>query len=71
MFVESICAAVLLITTICSFEIKYGQTVSRRELRALRDFVDERNCRYGIVINNDSRICLYEKNIIGIPFGAL
>lgn len=52
-------------------EIKYGQTVSLRDLRGIRDFIKERGCRYGIVVNNDDRIRLYEKNLIGIPFGAI
>jgi hypothetical protein len=51
-------------------EIKYGQNVSPHGLRSLGDFVKERNCPYGLVINNDERIRHYDKNIIGIPFGA-
>lgn len=52
-------------------EIKYGQAVSLRELSGIRDFIKERGCRYGIVINNDDRVRLYEDNLIGIPFGAI
>jgi hypothetical protein len=51
-------------------EIKYGQKVSSHELRNLGDFVKERNCTYGLVINNDETIRHYDKNIIGIPFGS-
>lgn len=52
-------------------EIKYRQAVSLRELRAIRDFIKERNCRIGIVVNNDDRVRLYDENLIGVPFGAL
>jgi predicted AAA+ superfamily ATPase len=52
-------------------EIKHTQHVDARSLRALRDFVAERGCRYGIVINNDERPRLLEENLIGIPFAAL
>ncbi|MGB1110681.1 MAG: ATP-binding protein, partial [Gammaproteobacteria bacterium] len=36
-------------------DIKHTQHVDARSLRALRDFVRERDCRYGIVINNDEQ----------------
>lgn len=52
-------------------EIKYSQSVSARDLRALKDFVRERKCRLGIVINNDENIKLYDKNLIGIPFSFI
>ena len=51
-------------------EIKYGQKVGLRELRGIRDFIREHNCRYGLVINNDERISLYEENLLGIPFAC-
>ena len=52
-------------------EIKHTQHVDARSLRALRDFVAERNCRYGIVINNDERPRLLDENLVGLPFAAL
>ncbi len=52
-------------------EIKYSQTVSLRELRGLKDFIKEHNCSYGIVINNNNKITMYDEKIIGIPFSAL
>ena len=52
-------------------EIKHTQHVDARSLRALRDFVAERGCRYGIVINNDEQPRLLDENLIGIPFAAL
>jgi hypothetical protein len=51
-------------------EIKYGQNISAHSLRSLRDFVKERNCPYGLVINNDEKIRQYDENILGIPFGS-
>lgn len=52
-------------------EIKYGQKVAMKELRGIRDFVYERNCQYGIVINNAEHVTLYDEKLIGIPFGCL
>lgn len=52
-------------------EIKFGQKVAARELRGIRDFIKERKCRYGIVINNSERPTIYNENLIGIPFSCL
>ena len=51
-------------------EIKYGQKVALRELRSIKDFVREHECRYGLVINNDERVRLYDTNLVGVPFAA-
>lgn len=52
-------------------EIKHTQHVDFRALRSLRDFVAERGCRYGIVVNNDEQTRLLADNLIGIPFSVL
>jgi uncharacterized protein len=52
-------------------EIKRSQRVDLRDLRALKDFVNERNCPLGIVISNDLSPRLYTEKIIGIPFACL
>lgn len=52
-------------------EIKYTQHVDTRSLRAIRDFVAERACPYGIVINNDERPRLLDEQLIGVPVGCL
>lgn len=52
-------------------EIKHTQRVTRRELRSLRDFITERGCRFGLVINNDSSARLYDEKIVGLPFSCL
>ena len=51
-------------------EIKYGQTVKGRELRGIKGFLKEHDCRYGLVINNDERVSLYDSNLIGVPFAC-
>lgn len=53
------------------FEIKYGQKVSLRDLRGIRDFVKERGLDFGIVIHNDEKIRFYDERLIGIPFNML
>lgn len=53
------------------FEIKQGQTVEARSLKSIKSFVDEHQCPFGIVINNDERVRLYSDKIIGIPFAEL
>lgn len=52
-------------------EIKHTQHVDARSLRALRDFVAERGCRYGIVINNDETPRRIDEKIICLPCAAL
>jgi len=52
-------------------EIKYTQTVHSEQLRAVKDFIREQNCRFGLVINNDESPCLYNEQIVGIPFAYL
>ena len=52
-------------------EIKYSQKVNLRELRGIRDFIHERGCKFGIVINNGERVTRYDEKLIGIPFGCL
>ena len=48
-------------------EIKHAQAVEPRELRSLKDFVRERGCRMGLVINNDQAPRRYDENIVGLP----
>jgi predicted AAA+ superfamily ATPase len=52
-------------------EIKRTQRVTRRELRPLKDFINERDCRFGLVINNDTSARLYDEKIVGLPFAGL
>ena len=52
-------------------EIKHGQTVTAYELRSLSEFVKERKCSLGLVINNDERPRLYSENLLGVPFPCL
>ena len=48
-------------------EIKYSQKVTLKELRGIRDFIRERNCHYGIVVNNSEKVELLEENLIIVP----
>ena len=52
-------------------EIKYSQAVTAKQLRGLKGFIKEQNCRLGIVINNNDMPRLYDDNIVGIPFACL
>ncbi len=52
-------------------EIKHSQTVEPRELRVLSEFIRERSCRFGLVINNDLAPRRYTENIVGVPFSHL
>jgi predicted AAA+ superfamily ATPase len=52
-------------------EIKHTQHVDARALRALRDFVAARGCRYGIVINNDEKPRRIDEKIVCLPCAAL
>ncbi len=52
-------------------EIKFGQKVTNKELRSIHDFVQERNCPYGIIFNNNELPARYEDRLIGIPCSCL
>lgn len=52
-------------------EIKYSQAINNKSLRALNDFIEEHNCHYGIIINNDEQVRQYGEKIIGVPFACL
>ncbi len=52
-------------------EIKYAQTINARDLRSLCDFVNERGCRLGLVVNNDRTPQRYDEKIVGIPFSHI
>ena len=53
------------------FEIKHTQTVNLKHLRAIRDFINEHHCPFGVIINNDEKVRQYEDKIFGIPFSTL
>jgi predicted AAA+ superfamily ATPase len=52
-------------------EIKSTHPIDRRRLAALREFVADRRCRYGLVITNDSEPRLLDEAIVAIPFSHL
>jgi len=52
-------------------EIKYVQTVNPKHLRAVRDFVNEFDCPFGLIVNNDEKVRMYEEKVFGIPFSVL
>jgi len=53
------------------FKIKYTQTVPLKQLQALKDFIQDQNCRFGLVINNNESPLMYDDKIAGIPFACL
>lgn len=53
------------------FEIKHAAAIGVRQLRAIRDFIEEFNCPFGIVVNNDEKIRYYDEKLIGIPLSYL
>jgi hypothetical protein len=52
-------------------EIKYTQTVPPKQLGALKDFIKDQNCLFGLVVNNDESSRMYDERIAGIPFACL
>jgi hypothetical protein len=52
-------------------EIKHTQSVDDRKLRSLKEFVRERGCRLGLVINNDRTVRLLAERIVAVPFSHL
>ena len=49
-------------------EIKYKQKVTLRELKGIRDFIEEYQCPYGIVISNNERLGLIDDKLLNVPF---
>lgn len=52
-------------------EIKFSQTVKTQQLKSIKNFIDEFNCPFGLVITNAERITYYDSKLIGIPFWIL
>ena len=48
-------------------EIKYAETGDPRKWRALRDFVAEQDCPFGILIDNGTRVRRLDERIVAIP----
>ena len=53
------------------FEIKHTQNVNPRHLRGIRDFIRGFDCPFGIVINNDEKVRVYDEKLFGVPFALL
>ncbi len=49
-------------------ETKHASLMDRRTLRALRDFVSERGCCFGQVVDNGSVPRQHEEQIVSVPF---
>jgi predicted AAA+ superfamily ATPase len=52
-------------------EIKHTQSVNSRHLRPIRDFVNEFDCPFGLVVNNDEKVRRYDEKLIGMPLSVL
>ena len=53
------------------FEIKHTQSLNLRHLRPIRDFINEFDCPFGVVVSRDERARMYDDKILGIPFTLL
>ena len=56
---------------ILPIEIKFTQKINGRDLRALKDFIKERNCPIGWVVHNCERVEWLDDKILGIPATTL
>jgi len=56
---------------ILPIEIKFTQKINRRDLRALKDFITERNCPIGWVVHNCERVEWLDDKILAIPATCL
>ena len=52
---------------ILPIKIKFTQKINQRDLRALKDFIKERNCPIGWVVHNYEKIERLDDKILGIP----
>ena len=48
-------------------EIKHAHSLKQKNLRALRDFVNQFGCEFGLVVNNDERVRQYDEKLFGVP----
>lgn len=48
-------------------EIKYAETGDPRKWRALRDFVAEQDCAFGILLDNGAKVRRLDERIVAIP----
>ena len=55
---------------ILPIEIKYRQSNPSKRLRALRDFVAERNLPLGLVIDNGEKVRQLDRNLFAVPFSC-
>ncbi len=51
--------------------IKYHQSISLHQLRGIREFIHEKNCPFGLLINNEEKVRFYDETLIGLPFSHL
>ena len=52
-------------------EIKSGTKVGAKQLTALKNFIQDYQCEYGIVINNSESVSMLSDKIIQIPAGCI
>ncbi|MDF7822860.1 AAA family ATPase [Pontiellaceae bacterium B12227] len=52
-------------------EIKFGMSTRRADLRSLSRFIEQEDCPYGILVNNNEEVTMLTENIIQIPAGCL
>ena len=52
-------------------EVKYASTSPRRRLRAVRDFVRDHDCAYGLVVSNDHAVRRLDERLVGVPAACL
>ncbi len=52
-------------------EIKHTQSLNLRHLRPIRDFINEFDCTFGIVVSRDEKVRIHDEKILGIPFSLL
>lgn len=50
-----------------AIEVKRSSTVASRDLRAMRDFLDEQKGRLGVVVNTDTVPRVLDDRIVGVP----
>jgi hypothetical protein len=52
-------------------EIKHSQSIGRYDIRALKAFVEERNCRFGLLFHNGERVEPLADKIWSVPVACL
>jgi hypothetical protein len=52
-------------------KIRHTQSLNLRHLRPIREFIEEFDCSFGVVVSRHEKARMFDEKILGIPFSLL